>query len=262
MKVWKIFLSVGIIVLVIGIVLFIAGLGMNGWKIQVEYDMRTFNAQSDNTNLDLSLSAGKMNIVFHDGDKVEVEYPDAYQYGYKVYEKNGCVYVEPKTTFFIWFGWNKIPDITVKIPDGKVMDLKVDLSAGSANIRGGEFGNVRASLSAGKINFDGTVVCNKFNASLSAGKLDADRVDCTAFDLHLSAGMALVDCVKCDDISIDLSAGTASVTVLGSKSDYSISVDKSAGSCNVGGQHGAAIGKTIDIDLSAGSVSVEFASPD
>ncbi len=260
MKAWKVLLGLGAGVLIIGLIVLLIGLALNDWSFSVDYEMKTFNSEQETTTLDLSLAAGEMDVVYYEGEHIEVSYPTSYKYGYEVSERNGTLTVEPKKHVGIWFGfgWNKIPAVTVKIPQGKVMDLKLDLSAGVAKVQAGEYGNVRVHLSAGWIDIAGTVVCNKFNASLSAGKLDVDRVECTDFDLHLSAGVALLDCVKCDDISVKLSAGTASVTVLGNKADYSISVDKSAGSCNVYNQTGMVAGKTIDVDLSAGSVSVEF----
>ncbi|MDE6558195.1 MAG: DUF4097 domain-containing protein [Clostridia bacterium] len=260
MKAWKVFLGIGAGVLVIGLIVMLIGLGLNDWSFKVEYEMKTFNSEQETTTLDLSLAAGEMNVVYYEGENIEVNYPTSYKYGYEVSERNGTLTVEPQQHFGVWFGfgWNKVPAVTVKIPKGKVMDLKLDLSAGVARVEDcSEFGNVRVRLSAGWADL-GSMVCNKFNASLSAGKLDVDRVECSDFDLHLSAGVANVDFLKCDDISVKLSAGTASVTVLGNKSDYSISVDRSAGSCNVSNQTGAVVGKTIDVDLSAGSVSVEF----
>ena len=64
--------------------------------------------------------------------------------------------------------------------------------------------------------------------------------------------------LTCPKINIDLSAGSVKLGVVGQKSEYSISVDKSAGSCNVANQSGTDIDKKIDIDMSAGSVTINF----
>lgn len=238
MKAWKIFLGIGIAVLIIGVVVFLIGLGINDWKFKVEYEMKTYLSTEENTALDLDLSAGEMNVVYYDGDVIEVEYPDSVQYGYTVYEKNGKLNVSPRKSFFIWFGWNNIPAVTVKIPRGKVMDFSLDVSAGTVKVESGEFG--------------------KFKLALSAGTVKVEGAKCSTFDLDISAGTAKIDSLECDKITVDLSAGSASIAVKGVKSDYYIKVDKSAGSCNVSGQQGAVAGKVIDIDLSAGSVSVSF----
>lgn len=259
MKSWKIFLAIGLVVFFIGIGVLIAGLAFNDWKFNVEYDMQTYNSTEENTVLDLNLAAGEMYVGFYDGENIEVEYPSSYRYGYEVKEKNGTLTVEPKQHFGMWFGflWNRVPAVVIRIPQGKVMQLNLDMSAGKIEIADGEFTSVKAHMSAGWTNL-GNLKCGKFVSRISAGKLDVKGLECTDFDLHLSAGAVNVNQIKCDVIDVDLSAGSADLTVNGAKSEYYITVDKSAGSCNLSGQQGTVAGKVIDIDLSAGSVNVHF----
>ena len=260
MKMWKIFLSIGVSVLIIGIIIFIIGLGLNGWNLRVEYEMKTYTSTADDTILDLDLSAGEMNVGFYDGDVIEVEYPDSFPYGYDVGEKDGKLYVHRRSNHFIWFGWNRIPAVTVRIPNGKVMDLNVDISAGTVRVADGEFASVKTHMSAGTMNL-GKLKCGKFVSRLSAGRLDVAGADCTDLDLHLSAGSAKIDNVKCDNIKVKLSAGSVNLGIIGNKNDYEITVDKSAGSCNVSESltpPGFSRSKFLDIDLSAGSVNVSF----
>lgn len=257
MKAWKIFLGIGISVVVLGVVVFLIGLGLNGWKLSVEYEMHTYRSKEDNATLDLGLSAGEMNVVFYDGDVIEVEYPDSFRFGYDVEEKNGTLRVAPRPTFSIWFGWNRIPAVTVKIPQGKVLNLNLDLSAGTAKVASGRFGKVNASMSAGWLNF-GDIKCTDFVSDTSAGKLDVSALECFTINLDMSAGVANVNKIVCDKINVDLSAGSANMAVSGKKSEYSVSVDKSAGSCNISNQTGTNGVKVIDVDLSAGSVNFVF----
>lgn len=257
MKVWKIFLAIGISALLIGIVVFLVGLGLNGWSTQAKYEIKTYHSTEENTVLDLNLSAGEMYVGFYDGDVIEVEYPDSYQYGYYVDELNGKLSVRPRTSFFSWFGWNRVPSVVVRIPTGKVMELNVDISAGKVEVAEGEFTSVKTHMSAGLTNL-GDIKCGKFVSHLSAGKLNVNSLECTDFDLRLSAGAASVGRTKCDKFDVDLSAGSVNLTVAGKKSEYTITVDKSAGSCSVSDQTGTDANKRIDVDLSAGSVNVSF----
>lgn len=238
MKSWKIFLSLGIVILFIGIAVLIAGLAANGWKFKVDYQMQTFISESDDNSLDLKISAGTVKVEYYEGENFEIVYPTSYRYGYNVTEENGKITVKPKHSFGFWFGWFNIPQMTVKIPQGKVIDFSLDMSAGTARVTDCEFTNFNFDMSAGSAHI-GNVKCDKFNCDLSAGALN-------------------VSGITCDNIIIDLSAGSANLTVKGNKSDYTILVDKSAGSCNISGQQGAVAGKIIDIDLSAGSVNVHF----
>ena len=257
MKAWKIFLSVGITVFILGIIIFIIGLSMNGWKTTVEYTMYTFNAEDDNNSLDLSLSTGGMNVEFYDGDKVQVDYPSSYPYGYEVYERDGSVFVKPTKTFFLWFGWRNIPDVTVKIPKDKKMYLKLSVSAGTATVADGEYDGVNFDLSAGKIVAHG-MKTQSIRADISAGYLSMDKLDSKQITVKLSAGAADIKCAYSEKVTANVSAGSINMWLAGAKSDYSITVDKSAGSCNVGNQSGILSYKRIDIDISAGTVNAYF----
>lgn len=238
MKSWKIILAIGLVVFFIGIGVLIAGLASNGWKLKDDFEMQTFISESDNNSLDLGISAGTVKVEFYEGENFEIVYPTSYRFGYNVSENNGKITVAPKRTFGIWFGWYKIPELTVKIPQNKVIDFSLDMSAGTAHVADGEFKNFKFEMSAGSANI-GNIKCDRFSCDLSAGSL------------HVGG-------VTTDKITVDLSAGSANLTVNGKKSDYYITVDKSAGSCNLSGQQGAVAGKIIDIDLSAGSVNVHF----
>lgn len=240
MRSWKIFLCLGIVVLFIGIAVLIGGLAANGWKFKVDYQMQTFISESNDNSLDLKISAGTVKVEYCDGENFEIVYPSSYRYGYNVTEENGKITVKPKHTFGFWLGVFRIPEMTVKIPRGKVIDFSLRMSAGSAHVADGEFTDFNFHMSAGSANI-GNVKCDKFNCDLSAGSVN-------------------VGGIECGNITIDLSAGSANLTVIGNKPDYTIKVDKSAGSCNVGNQTGSVSGKIIDIDLSAGSVNVHFSN--
>lgn len=239
MKSWKIFLSVGIIIFAIGLGVLISGLASGGWKFGTKLDMQTYTTQEENTSLDLSLSAGEMNVEFFDGENIEVDYPTAYPFGYNVTESNGKLIVKPaRSVFFGWMPWFAKPKVTIRIPQGKVLDFSLHVSAGSVSVADGEF--------------------NSFNLDMSAGAANTGNIKCDKFSADISAGSLQVSGIECDKITIDLSAGAANLTVNGAKPDYFITVHKSAGSCNVSGQQGAVAGKILDIDLSAGSVNVRF----
>ena len=107
MKSWKIILSVGIIIFVIGLGVFIAGIAYGGWKFGSELDMQTFTTQNDDSSLDLSLSAGEMKLEYYDGGNIEVDYPSAYPFRYQVKESGGKLTVAPANNrvFSGWMPW-------------------------------------------------------------------------------------------------------------------------------------------------------------
>lgn len=257
-KVMKAFLVLGIFLLVIGLIVFIIGLGLNGWKLSTDYNRETFTASGKNDVLDLKMSAGEMNVVFYDGETVQVDYPTSSVRGYTVTERGGTITVEPlKKVNFSFFGWDRIPAVTVKVPHGDAMNFKLSLSAGKATVESGNFLNFTVDISAGSVK-TGEINCNNFNVDMSAGSFTSSGVRAAKADIDLSAGAASLSSVAADNISVDVSAGTVNLNVTGRKEDYYVTVKKSAGSCNISDQRGEVAGKILDIHLSAGTVRVGF----
>lgn len=257
-KVMKAFLILGVILLVIGLCVFLVGLGLNDWKLSTSYNMETYTASAKNEKLDLKMSAGEMNVVFYEGETVQVDYPTSSVRGYTVTEEGGTITVKPIKRFHVsFFGWDRIPTVTVKVPRGDAMNFKLAMSAGKATIESGSFLNFAVDLSAGYVK-TGEITCENFDVDMSAGSLTAAVVRTARADIDLSAGSASLSSLTADDISVDVSAGSVNMNIAGRKADYTISVKKSAGSCKLTNQTGEVAGKRLDVDLSAGSVNVTF----
>ena len=104
----------------------------------------------------------------------------------------------------------------------------------------------------------GEIVCPTAKCHVSAGSVKLEGLTCSSTDCHVSAGSVKLSNVNCPVIDLDVSAGSIKLGVLGNKEEYNILVDKSAGSCNVSSQQGTDADKKIDIDVSAGSIEVNF----
>lgn len=233
-------------------------LGIN-CAIRPEFADAKYTQKSENIqNIRLDFSVGEIETVFYDSDKIEIDYHTSDIYSVDISEKNGTLNFKLHS---LWkLGWAVIdhPKTTIKLPQNNVYSLELDMSAGSANIGSGNFGNLKLDMSAGKIDIDGNIKCEKLDIDISAGKIDIGSIECSSFTVDLSAGQVGIDRITCPLIDIDLSAGAVNLGVDGVKSEYTIRVDKSAGSCNVHNQTGSDSSKKIDIDLSAGSVNVNF----
>lgn len=229
--------------------------------IRPEFEDANYTQQSENIqNLYLDFSVGEIETTFYDGDKIEIDYHTSNIYAVDISEKNGTLNFKLRS---LWkLGWAVIdhPKTTIKLPANGVYNFKLDMSAGSATINGGNFGNLNLEMSAGNVNLNGSVKCEKFTLNASAGKINVDEIECSSLKIDLSAGVVDISTLLCPTIDIDLSAGSVNLGVNGKKSDYTITVDKSAGSCNVQNQTGADASKRIDIDLSAGSVNLSFSN--
>lgn len=272
---------IGIIagILLLGIAYFIIMLAVS-YSIRPEFSEAHYVQQAESVqNVKIDAEIGEVETVFYDGDKIEIDYHTSNIYNVEITERNGTLrYRLRNRHWYMFHGAINHPKTTIRLPEGCVYNLDIDMSAGSMTVNGGTFGDIKIDLSAGAVNISGSTVCTSLDIDLSAGKVkigkvecagaliidlsagtvDIDEADCKRIDIDLSAGTVGIGTLTCPKISVDLSAGTVKLDIVGQKSEYTITVDKSAGKCNVGNQSGTDSGKIIDIDLSAGTVTVNF----
>lgn len=256
-------LIIGGMIAVIGIAVLLVGLYLNGWKFTAfneNYTMETYTATEDNTSLDLEVAANKCNIVFYDGEKIEIEYPVAKSFKFEFSENSGTLKVSNKSK---WYSFSScgvnlnVPVTTVKLPKGITYNVKLDIGAGATTLADGTYGTVYIDIGAGAFNA-GTIVCDELKCDVSAGALNIDSIQTEKVKLDVSAGALKIDKIEATDIDVDVSAGSVNLGFAGAKTDYTILVEKSAGSCNVQSQTATTGTKRIDIDVSAGSINASF----
>ena len=256
----KTFIICGILAslaIAIGIILVIVG-GTSGLGDSY-YTDESYTAQNEVSRIKLDVAAGTAKVGFYEGDSVQIDYQTNQRYGFTVRESDGTLTIEQSHGVW-WLNWGimrKVPTAIIKIPRHCIPDLDIEIGAGSVDVDSGTYGKIKADVSAGKLNF-GRIVCADADCRVSAGDLSFDFVDCSYVSCNVSAGNATFRTVKSDNINIDVSAGNTTMYVLGSISDYTIHVNKSAGSCNLTTQIKPDAKKRIDIDVSAGSVNVHF----
>ncbi len=256
-KMFIILAVIGILALAIGIVLVIVGGGFG--DANVNYTNEVFNSEGDVERLELDVAAGTANVEFYDGDSVAITYQSHPRYGFTASQNGGTVKLgHSRRGWFSWsWGSRKGPTATVKIPYTFAVDLDINISAGSVNVQSGEFKTLKIDVSAGKLTM-GEIICSTAKCHVSAGSVKLGGLTCNKTNCHVSAGSVEFLNVNCPVIDLDVSAGSIKFDILGNKSEYTILVDKSAGSCNVSSQQGTDANKKIDIDVSAGSISVNF----
>ena len=267
----------GAVLVGIGIVILLVAGFATSWSFDqdVNWEHKTYECEENVSNLDIDFSAGRIKVEFYDGDKVKVEYAENKRVTTECNVKNQTLKIKSVVHFHVQFwSFNQIPETKIYIPKNMILGLKLNADAGTISIGAGTFADVTVKMDAGTVSlaevncnsFDlkmdaGTmnvsqIQCDKFNAKLDAGTMNVSKIQCNTFKANLDAGTLKVTSVKCDDIDLDLSAGTIKLGIVGKKSDYTILVDKSAGSCNVSSQSGGS--KRLTVDISAGSVNVSF----
>lgn len=259
-------LIIGAVIIGIGIAVLIIGLGLNGWKLplhDVKFEMQTFTETGEADNIVIDIDAGELKIEFYDGDKITVDYAVAEGFSSEMDENTENGSITLKTPRKKWFLWGiirtEMPNTVVKIPEGRRVNLSVDMDAGSVNIAGGEYKSVSIDMDAGALN-TGAIVCDgDFRCDIDAGTACFTGLSCEKFDSKISAGNLTVKGLTANSSYIRISAGEANLSYTGAKAEYGVTTKISAGSCNVYPQSGTTQ-KSIDVKISAGKATLKFAN--
>lgn len=259
----------GAVILGIGIAVLLIALGVNDWKFEsnIEFETQEFTSTEEDTSLAVTLEAGRLKIEYRDDDKEEiyVSYPVADRYETTITEKNGKLSIENES-HLLGFGFNcnvncgiwglNIPETVVKIPKG-ITAVSVTLKAGTVELKEGNFEKVELNVDAGTCEVK-NITCELLTIDLDAGALNLDGVKAGKLVCDVSAGTADIKKIDCPETEVKVSAGAANLSFVGAKSDYTATVDVSAGSCSGISSQSGNKDKTIKVKVSAGSCDVEF----
>lgn len=269
----------GAVIFVLGIGVIAVVLGINGWQIDGDYETKTFECKERNTALDIDFSAGTLELNYYDGQFIKIEYPENKNWSTEISETGGILTVAT-TGKHKWIKipslFKKIPPTKIWIPQGDVMDIDLNMNAGTVKLSEGEYGDLdiemnagtiaandavckklSAEISAGTVNLKNVVSQQDVSIEMSAGTVNVQSLVCPSIKSDVSAGSVNINKLQTSYVDVDISAGTLKLVMAGAKSDYYIDVEKSAGSCNIANQSGTT-DKRIKAEISAGTLSVKF----
>lgn len=253
-------LIAGAVLICLGLVLVLAIGFSSGWDVtDSQWEKKEYVTTKGTTisDIDLNLTAGRLNIEFYRGSVIKVEYSENKNVTTQCEVEGQTLKIQSIIHWHVQFLWfNKIPETTVYIPRDTQLNLKLQMDAGTVSVGEGQFNNVNIKMEAGVLSFADTN-CNNFDLNMNAGTMKVSKIQCSVFKVDINAGTLNVAGLQSHDITLDLSAGTAKLGVIGKKSEYNIRAEVSAGSCNVRNQNGTTL-KTISIDVSAGSANLSF----
>lgn len=254
-------LIIGIVLAAIGAGIIIITLAANDWKFRTEYEMKTAEYEYGGSEILIEVDANGVKCEFYDGDKIEIAYPESKGFKTQISENDGKFVFRSKTkwyySFFNWHAFWHMPETVVKLPKGRVYDLKIKSGAGNAYIADGEYKNVNIDIDAGSFKC-GTISCDRLECNLDAGKVEINAVKANYIKCDVDAGGAYLSGVVCPEIFVDVDAGSANLKIDAEKSLYNISAKVDAGKCNVSNQTGSDANYKLNVDVDAGSVNVTF----
>ncbi|PCE15806.1 hypothetical protein AUC47_13170 [Microbacterium sp. SZ1] len=211
------------------------------------------------TSIDLDVDAGNMRVEFGDVDEAELSVTNARNPGWTL-EREGdeLVVRSPDFEWGWWFGgwFGDDQSAVLTLPEdlrGDAVDADLTLDAGSLDVVG-DFGALDLTVNAGALDVEGSA--ESLAVDMSAGRADVALDGVGRADLSVSAGDMNVDLAGTapSSTTIDVSAGSLDLTL--PDTSYAITQDVSAGTLDAKVDQGSSSSRTIDVSLSAGSVTI------
>ncbi len=158
-----------------------------------------------------------------------------------------------------------VGEIILTVPAGvSFSSISLEAGAGKVSIESLSASIVDFDFGAGSIEIDKLSVTNRADIDTGAGKFVIRDGEINDLDLDLGVGENKIRSSLTGECDIDCGVGKTELTVLGSKNDYSIRIDKGVGSASI---DGSSVGNDLmlgnganklNIDGGVGSIDVRF----
>lgn len=210
-------------------------------------------------SLELDADAGDMRIEFGDVDEARLSITNGRGPAW-TFERDDdeLVVRSPDNTFGWWFGsWVGDGESAVlTLPESlrdSALDANLTLDAGSLDVDG-DFGALVVDVSAGALEVEGSAT--SLDVDMSAGRANVLLDGVTEAVLGISAGNLAVELTGTAPTrtAIDASAGSVDLTL--PDVTYTIEDDVSAGTLDAQVDQSAGTRRVIEVDLSAGTVTI------
>ena len=245
-------------VTIIGGILSAVGLfgGLFAWDTATE-DMKTYTATSEIHNLKIQINAADLYIK--EADDFSVESNLKYL---KVEEKDNTLIIEETKKFS---GTYSDAVLTIYVPTGVVFD-NTDLTtgAGRLTIETLSSGTLNFVLGAGDVSINSLVATTSADIEGGAGRITVAGGTLKDLDLEMGVGQLNLTSALTGNCQMDLGIGESNITLIGSKEDYKLDLEKGLGNISVDGKNVSDYGSSgtgankVEINGGIGAINVKF----
>ena len=224
-------------------------------------EMKTYSVTSDVNSLNIQVNAADLYIKAGDAFSVESNLKNL-----DVSERNGCLLVKDlKKVAFSASSSSEIAVLTIYIPERIALD-SIHLTTGAGRVTADNLSAqaIDFELGAGDVSIGTLVAARSSDIEGGAGRITVSGGMLRDLDLDMGVGQLNLTSALAGDCQLDLGVGETNITLLGSKDEYRLEIEKGIGNISVDGKSVFDYGSSgyganeVEINGGIGSINVAF----
>ena len=212
---------------------------------------------------DLNIQINSADFYIKEGNSFSIE---SNLKNLEVDEKNGCLTLKDLTKIKL-NGSNAYENavLTIYVPVGMVFDnVNIKTGAGRFTVDSLSAATIGFELGAGDVTISKLIAEKSANIEGGAGRITISDGAIKNLDLEMGLGQLNLTSALTGDCNLDSGVGEMNVTLLGSKDDYELDIEKGIGNITVDGRNVTDFGSSgnganeVDIHGGVGAINVRF----
>ena len=224
-------------------------------------ETKNYTVSSEISDLNIQINAADFYIKERNSFSVESNLKNL-----EVDEKNGCLTLKDLTKIKL-NGSNAYENavLTIWVPVGTVFDnVNIKTGAGRFTVDSLSAATIGFELGAGDVTISKLIAEKSANIEGGAGRITISDGAIKNLDLEMGLGQLNLTSALMGDCNLDSGVGEMNVTLLGSKYDYELDIEKGIGNITVDGKNVTDFGSSgnganeVDIHGGVGAINVRF----
>lgn len=273
--VWLVFLIIGIVLLVAGII----AASIVGIDRYSNYESENINETFDGTNIDrifVDLKVGDVNIVSYSGNEFKVEAEEVPKDKLIINSTNSTFSIRYKQfKWYEWYkhinlSWNGITafnfdnaEITIYVPEKIYNNFEFDSGVGDFSISGIKFINGDFDLGVGEGTFSNLVSTGSVEFDMGVGTNTFNNCEFADADISLGVGEVEFNGKITKSLDVDSGTGSCLINIDGNYYDYKVRYDGGIGNTTIDEgtltqAEASGLRIPIEVDSGVGDITIRF----
>ena len=223
----------------------------------VTEDIKTYSVSSDIQSLEVKINAADFTIKQGESFSVESNLKHL-----TVEDKNGVLTIKETKKFGVTYTGAVL---TLYVPADTVFE-KADITTGAGRLTVDHLsaGTMNFELGAGEVKIDTLIATTAVNIEGGAGKITISGGALHNLDLDMGVGQLNLTSALTGNCQLDLGVGESNITLIGSKENYKLDLEKGLGNISIDGVNVSDYGSSgngtnkVEINGGVGSINVRF----